>query len=158
MNTKGFTLIELLVVVLIIGVLSAVALPQYTKSVEKSRAIQAITLVKSVKDAAEVYWLANGSYPANLTDLDVEVPETLKDFYWDFSEFSSGRFALYRKGTDYYAIIYSGQKRQSPMDPTGILNGILYCSSRNAKGKEFCRSIGKTKVELPHESAEFWAV
>ena len=80
MNTKGFTLIELLVVVLIIGVLSAVALPQYTKSVEKSRAIQAITLVKSVKDATEVYWLANGSYPANLADLDIEVPQTLKDF------------------------------------------------------------------------------
>ena len=60
MKNHAFTLIELLVVVLIIGILSAIALPQYQKAVEKSRATQGITMLKSVYQAAEVYYLTNG--------------------------------------------------------------------------------------------------
>ena len=73
-NKWGFTLIELLVVVLIIGILAAVAVPQYQKAVEKSRAIQAVTVVKAIGDAQEVYFLTNGEYATSLTELDIEVP------------------------------------------------------------------------------------
>lgn len=52
-NKKGFTLVEILTVVLIVGVLSAVALPQYRRAVERSRATQAIGGLKNLYDSSE---------------------------------------------------------------------------------------------------------
>ena len=70
-NKQAFTLIELLVVVLIIGILAAVALPQYEKAVMKSRYSQLVTVTSSLAQAAEVYYLANGQNPTNMEELSV---------------------------------------------------------------------------------------
>ena len=72
---KGFTLIELLVVVLTIGIPSAIALPQYTTAVEKSRSTEAITLMGTLRYAAERYHLQTGTFPGtDLESLDIELP------------------------------------------------------------------------------------
>ncbi|WP_424245556.1 prepilin-type N-terminal cleavage/methylation domain-containing protein [Elusimicrobium posterum] len=70
---SGFTLIELLVVVLIIGILAAIALPQYTKAVEKSRSAEALTNISSMEKALERFILQEGGIPSNVSFEDLDL-------------------------------------------------------------------------------------
>lgn len=75
MKNAGFTLIELLVVVLIIGILAAVAVPQYERAVEKSRQAEAKINLRKFVDATILYGLATGNTTMDLHDLDVSLEE-----------------------------------------------------------------------------------
>ena len=105
MKNHAFTLIELLVVVLIIGILSAIALPQYQKAVTKARYVQLKAVATAIAEAQEVYYLANGKYATRFDELDVNTPafteETTSDtgssrsFDWGKCDISDGQYGAY---------------------------------------------------------------
>lgn len=62
---RAFTLLELLIVILILGILAATALPNFTKLVEKSKADQAATYLRVIRTGEKIYWADNSAYTGN---------------------------------------------------------------------------------------------
>ena len=121
-------------VVLIIGILSAVAVPQYTKAVENARASEAQIIIKSLHNAMEVYTLANGAdatflgrnptgtLDIDLSNLECNVPgESVtaccsENFCYEASIYNngkSGRISTSYRGQHYY-LLYDDWEPQNP--------------------------------------------
>ncbi|WP_105902269.1 pilin [Vibrio gangliei] len=71
---KGFTLIELMIVVAVIGVLAAIAMPQYQKYVAKSEVASVLATLTGAKTNVEAYAVSYGEFPASGTESDLGIP------------------------------------------------------------------------------------
>ena len=121
-KNAGFALLELLVVVLIISILAAVAVPQYERSVTKARFTQVLTAGKSLKEACESYYLANGVYPTHWSQLDIEYPGCVASpthhYYLWCKNFAVDLFS----GTNENLVFYDTSLIENPvnMDATAL--------------------------------------
>ena len=143
-KNAGFTLIELLVVVLIIGILSAIALPQYEKAVEKSRMSEALTLVSSIAQAEQLYYLANGEYAMDIDKLDLDFPGERVNYYvngFQTKNFICRPVRADGGWTDALAVC-NRLPRETLYGIVYLKTGQVVCRFYNDKGKSFCRMWG----------------
>ena len=138
---RGFTLIELLVVVLIIGILAAIAVPQYKKAVEKSRAVEALSVLASMRQAMDLYILQHG-YPApspkvlQLADLNLDMDFAAESKYFSYDIYLGSEdlwVTACRLPDEDYCITYAAQPTE------GWYN--KECAPETDFGTEICNAI-----------------
>ena len=135
---KAFTLIELLVVVLIIGILSAIALPQYQKAVEKSRMAEAVQMLHQIHHACQLYEMAGNdcgdgqiltasdlSWPGGVTTANCYDIACFNTRDWQYVDETGGSFLANR--------LKNGNWENPPYSL-----GINASSSYNDSGKILC--------------------
>ena len=165
-NVNGFTLIELLVVVLIIGILAAVALPQYQKAVWKSRNTQLKTVATALNQAEQNYYLANGSFTRHFEELSIDLPlkNTAGASCGMAGESDSGR-----KGSNFEIQLYSSTApifvwyTSGPYKCAGFAydnDGKMWCIEREGSvhfsgtAGSFCTKL--EKATLSNETTELY--
>ena len=149
MKNHAFTLIELLVVVLIIGILAAIALPQYQKAVDKARVQAMFPIMRYVREQEKMYKLANGTYTLSWEELGTDIPYqsisqdkrtiTVNDNLSYFLSASSGSRDYFMFGIDKVVNIY--------LSFGGNTMDWLCYPKDTARGRNLCKSLGCTNAD-----------
>ena len=114
----GFTLIELLVVVLIIGILAAMAMPQYFKAVERSRMTEAVTIMDSIEKAQRRKFLQTNRYAEDFRGLDVAPKGATGDEYYTKGDPVTGA-----GGNGFKIYLYPGEFNSAAVNAFRVING-----------------------------------
>lgn len=116
---KGFTLIELLVVVLIIGILAAIAVPQYQLAVDKAEFTSYTPAAKALMNAQRTYYLANGQYTTDWDALDIE--------------------PVFKKNSRFYSYLYKSAG-EAYWEPRGGGTSKYQYRLKYGTGKAYCNA------------------
>ena len=157
----GFTLIELLVVVLIIGILAAMAMPQYFKAVERTRMAEAVTLMDSVAKAQRRKFMQTNRYAEFFEGLDVSPKGATELFYYTKGDPETGAggngFVINIVHSDRVEAerMYDGDKYSDSLQYQYALKRYyqgdnVTCEALNPAGRELCADFCGIDTPVRH--------
>ena len=157
MNRKmGFTLIELLTVVMIIAVLTAVAVPQYRRSIQRAQAAEALMNLRTIFEASARYRAERSNFPPNVQMLDVgffdalavsEHSSVIGGFLYEFTDEGiqacrlAGDEGTNAEGTYCFTAFYN--------NPDYGGRGAMICQANSPKYQSVCPAFGEAAGEAP---------
>ena len=167
-NKKGFTLIEMLVVVLIIGILAAIALPQYQMAVTKAKVAAILPMMRHIKDSLMEWKLTNGTYCKNgscsvqnratIFDLGIDCPDgwtcdeesgEMENDYWyclPNEEFSGMVYCFHQMDDSSNGFdIQMVQPDDDEIYPEYA--GMMICAATIPEGHKVCKALGGKQLD-----------
>lgn len=128
---KGFTLVEILIVVVILGILAAIVIPQFTSASESAKSSSLVSQLQTIRSQLELYQVQhNGDYPT-LTQMWGNLTGTTK---------VDGT-----SGSDYGPYL-----QKAPVNP--FTNGSE-CAADNSKDWQYTAATGAIKAVVPAAKA-----
>ncbi|WP_413173388.1 type IV pilin-like G/H family protein [Anabaena azotica] len=139
-DDQGFTLIELLVVIIIIGILSAIALPSFLNQAKKAKQSESKTYVGSINRGQQAFYTENDAFGSNVTVLGIGIATATTNYEYYTDEKSAGSSSTYAMG--YSKVVssssglknYGGKVYLATVNTNNELTSLAYLCESNTVG------------------------
>ena len=139
MNNRGFTLLELLVVVLLVGILGAIALPQYFNVVERQRAMEAVGILAAIEKAQVRYYAVNDAYSTDFSNIDFDLRSNKNN---SAENVSGNSF-----DTEYFTYTLASDKAEAKRSNNNFTITATYAAGEDGVAETCCNATGdKTDI------------